>query len=765
MRHAIRLFWTLLFYGIALFLSFQIINAQAPGDIQATIESNESLRSLAKEYLGESNDWEILLYYNGLKSTDELKTGQRLWIPVRQYKELTRSIDDCQNTIVAANAQGAGVLAPLKIEKAIVDLNGSIRLKKEGNLASAQKAADQALAEAKSALAETKEKRMQSITAVLAEKRGTVQYRQNDALNWKDAALKQELIEQDRLRTLSRSFGNVLFVDGNRVHMDENALIVIETVKKDMIQNLSSVELVVMEGDVSTLIQSLHTDNRFRVTSPGVNTDIRSRSFLTSRDKEKTTRFSNYDGQLDVVSRGEKVTLATNEGTKVAYGKKPDIPKKLLEPPNPVHPQEGQSLVDNNLSFRWDPVKNAFLYRIEISRNKSFMEIEKIIKIDIGETAFWEAPQNGIYYWRIGAVDKEQLQGPYSKPIGFSVHVDRTPPYLVVTSPAADTIVFDASMEIRGKTEDGTTVMINQNAVRLSGQGDFQYILGLKEGKQSVVVAAKDSAGNQSQIVREIVSNSGPDLFTLSCGDTLFSNAIRMTINGRVKPMVLLTINSHPVETHESFFSHPLVLEEGQHEIAVTASSPDGKIQRKKIDIMVDTTPPGIQINEIPSFTERPSIRLEGVLSETAQLTLNRQPVEVRQGRFSYTVDLREGENVFSMQLKDRAGNVAEKSYTVVRDSEPPKGVSYELSANRVKGGEIVNLRVKALDSGVGLARTCTYTAEIVPGDAQLSGLLKLSRESNVYEGSMVIPPEKSGTLMIKKIFVSDYLGNTSDVP
>jgi len=93
---------------------------------------------------------------------------------------------------------------PLRIEQAVENLNRSMVLKKQGDLKSAAQSARQALALARQALVETREKRMQSVTAILSHKRGSVQYRPNDAIQWKDAILRQEFIENDRVRTLSR---------------------------------------------------------------------------------------------------------------------------------------------------------------------------------------------------------------------------------------------------------------------------------------------------------------------------------------------------------------------------------------------------------------------------------------------------------------------------------------------------------------------------------------------------------------------------------
>jgi hypothetical protein len=739
--------------------------AQTQGDVRVTFHGGESLRSMAGEYLGDPNDWEVILYYNGLKSSDELKTGRDLWIPAQAYKALTLRIRECQALVVSANAEGAGILVPLRMERATDALNRSIQEKRRGDLGAAAKTVDLAFAEATKALSETGEKRLQSVSAVLAGKKGTVQLRPNDGMQWKDAALKQELIANDRLRTLSRSAGSILFIDGSRMQMDENALIVIQQVTRDILKNASSVDIMVLEGDVTTLINSLQNRNSFKVASPGVSTDIRSRNFLASRDRDRTSRFSNFEGEMDVTSSGKQVTLSTNEGTKVSYGSAPQAPTKLLPPPPPVRPAEAEALFDNRVELRWNPVDNAAAYLIQISRNKNFTELETTIRSDRAQNAVWEAPRNGGYYWRIRSVDRDRLQGPFSKPAGFTVQVDRMPPFLAVTSPSQDTVVFGSAIKIRGRSENGATVTVNRDTVRVSGSGEFEAEAGLREGKQVILITAVDEAGNASRAAREVVANAGMELFELSSPGEMVSNQDLVSINGKVKPAVRMEADGHPVETRDGFFIHTLHLEEGPHSVLVKAESPEGLTQEKSVRITIDTKAPEMRTEGIPAFTDQSSVLFEGVLSEPAELSVNDMPVSVVQGSFSTRIGLNMGENTLSVRIRDRAGNVAEKSFSVTRDSEPPAVLSHRLSQDRVRGGEIVHLTVKAADQGVGLARTGTFVLEISPGNVQLNGLLKLNRQSGVYEGEVIVPPDARGALSLVRLSISDYLGNTGVTP
>ncbi|MBN1895686.1 hypothetical protein JW906_14430, partial [bacterium] len=153
----------LLFLGAA---AVQPARSQEPGDIEVVLESNESLRSLAQKHLGDANEWGIILYYNHLKTAEELKTGQQLRIPVQKVSDANRLIAECQESILAANTEGAGILAPLKIEQAVEKLNRAIARRKEADFPAAMATGREALRDAGEALSIAREKRMQSVTAV-----------------------------------------------------------------------------------------------------------------------------------------------------------------------------------------------------------------------------------------------------------------------------------------------------------------------------------------------------------------------------------------------------------------------------------------------------------------------------------------------------------------------------------------------------------------------------------------------------------------------
>ncbi len=151
--------------------------------------------------------------------------------------------------------------------------------KKAGDLDAALTATEEALRWAETALSTTRAKKIRSVSATLARKQGTVQSRKPREPVWTTAVVKQDLVEQERLRTLAASRVGVLFVDGSEIRLDENSLAVIGEMKENVVRHSLSVHVMVLKGDILAQLSSLSGRKRFSVAAPGVTTRVRSTRF------------------------------------------------------------------------------------------------------------------------------------------------------------------------------------------------------------------------------------------------------------------------------------------------------------------------------------------------------------------------------------------------------------------------------------------------------------------------------------------------------
>lgn len=736
---------------------------QVSDNVEVIFTQDLALRSLAGQHLGNPNEWEVILYYNGFQHLADLQPGMQLSIPVGLFNRTMKYLKQAGETARLANMEGAGVLAKDSIDASTRLQTQAMDLKKQGNLEAAEQAAREAVQWAENALSEAKEKKIRSVSAILAQKEGTVQNRKPEQPVWIDAIINQELIEQERVRTLSASRAGILFIDESRIYLAENSLAVIGEMKENLIKRTFKARMVVLQGDVLAHLSSLGGQKNFTITSPGIETTIRSKKFRTTRDMQKVTRIANYDGEIDVEASEVKVTIQKDEGTKVEYGKKPEPPRKLLPPPVMIVPLANQIFFTATIRFEWENLEDARSYKLEISAKRDFSTVLK--RVQLNETSYeWQAPAKGLYYYRMYTIDEDNFSGPFSTPVDFYVDIDESPPYLTVFSPAEGEVILSHNIVVQGTVEKNAKLTINTVPVESDESGMFKYLLKLEPGEQTIMVTATDPAGNRTSIQRNVICNVAEQLISLDIPNHVTLNMNQLTIKGTIKPFTRVEINGAPVDLPQRF-AHLLILPEGEHTIIINAIAPQGKIQTLPVMITVDLTPPEIYADDVPAYTRKPELGLSGQISEEVTLTLNGESVPIKDRRFDAPVALQEGENMFELEAADTAGNTTTKTIRILRDTKPPDIQSYTFSASEVKGGDIISCQISARDSGVGLARTGNFTIAIAPENTMFNGILTLNRRKDSFEGSIFILPGIQGKVEMKHLQIQDRLGNEATEP
>jgi len=743
---------------------FQFLSAAEPEVIKVKLEDDETLRTLAKKYFNEPNDWEVILFYNGFKSPNDVNSGVTLTIPIGLYWSIVQKLETSQVKINEANTEGAGILAKEELQSAIELQKEAVELKKKGQLDQSLKLFESSIQNSEKAIRQTKQKRIKSITAVLSEKRGKVQSRTPVQTIWNDAEKNQELIEKERIRTLPSAHGEISFIDGSTLNLGENSMAIIEAMKQDLVKNTNSSSVVLLQGDVMAYLSGQGKKSNVNINTPGVETEIRSRNFRASLDANQTARYANYDGEIDVKSAGGKVTVKKNEGTTIIGSEKPSQPKELLPPPEIISPKSKERIFNTAVTIIWQPFVNAVAYKVEVSKNRSFSEIvcDTVVQREI--KYLWRASETGMYFVRVSSVDKDRLVGLYSTINEFYLDKDTTPPFLLVETPKENETFFNEEIKVTGQVENGVTVTVNGEKTIIK-DGKFSNVYKLKEGNQTIIIVGKDEAGNVTEIKRNVIYDSSDQVVFLDGETSRKVSSLEFTITGNVKPMSKLELSGQSVPLINNQFNIILNLKDGANQFTLKGVSSKGKVQIIPIQILVDRVPPTINLDDQPSFTNQTSAVITGTLSETANLTINGKIVLKEQNQFKSTIDLIEGENSVVLIAVDETGNQTVNQIEIIRDTKSPEVLSAKLSVTDVKGGELVKIVVGTKDTGVGLSRNGKFWVEITPGGKTLQGMLNLSSGGTEYLGNVVIPPLVKGKLKIKEVRISDYLGNETKYP
>lgn len=763
----------LIIIGIILLLIVFPTFANEDDVIIITVEGGDSWRSIAEKYLGDANQWEYLIKFNGLKD-QTLKKGQKLRIPVGIVHQTRQQITTAQDAIEKAIDSGAQFFANESLIAAQDLLKQAQNAIQDGQYYTAQLFAVGAGQKADFAYELTQSQITKGVEAILSNYSGSVETRGEEDLSWKKGERNMKLYTNEKIRTFERSHADVIFLQGNMLRIEENSLAVVKELQLDVRRRKAKASVVLLEGDLALQLQGLSDNDDVEViTATGVSiTGISKEYAVDIAEEDKSTRVAVYDeGGIDVSSAGKTVRVGQFQGTRVGLNQQPEAPRDLLPAPLLSSPRHRGRLTQDKITFKWKEVPGAKWYNITVGKDpqmKNRVLHKKRIKTNQYQT---QTLSDGTYYWQVQAVDFDDFEGIPSPAWEFAVYVNSTPPPLTILKPHSEQKLTTPEVVVEGKTESNTKITINQTHEFYSkSDGTFHYPIQLNEGKNQLTITVHGLGGLQTTQTLIVYRNTTPPKIQLNLSkQDITTNVKVFPINGQITPLtgetVRLTINEKPVSIdtlHQ--FNTTIVLDEGKNEVLLIAENDIGQTDQKHLTITLDTTPPRLTLQQPnrQSPTNQKEINFKGTIEGAQTLTLNDDRILfANTNTFEKKVALQEGKNQLTFIATDVAGNETIYTETIVCDTQPPQLLSYAISPNVVNGGEMVELRVYVNDSGSGVQQTITY---ILKGDNDftLSGVLPKFGDG-IYQDQVRIPNRVRGRIYFESIMVRDYLGNRKE--
>lgn len=338
---------------------------------------------------------------------------------------------------------------------------------------------------------------------------GGVEYRRGERGEWEEARTRVVLQSGDYVKTSGNGSAEIVFLDGTLYTVRPNTLFL---VTRDVGSGSgSSEQTIAMEyGWVN-----LNTAQRgSRVKTPKAEAQVgRDSEVVVSYDRASDSgRFVAYRGELDVTSEsGIERRVGALEQV-VQTGNLLSASRRLPEAPAQVRPAENFEVsldTAKSLELAWEPVEGASRYALQISRNRLFVDNLIDTTSRTRTSANLGLKGEGSFEWRVAALSRDGLQGPWSAPRSFHVLAahrpgekgDKTPPELVIDEVQAYGNIFI----VAGRTELGAGVRVNGESVAVAANGTFnKTVLVAKEGWNVLELKATDNSGNESTVRRRV---------------------------------------------------------------------------------------------------------------------------------------------------------------------------------------------------------------------------------------------------------------------
>ncbi len=165
---------------------------------------------------------------------------------------------------------------------------------------------------------------------------------------------------------------------------------------------------------------------------------------------------------------------------------------------NPERPTQDEAIPGRTgapvvVRFSWRG--KAWRARVQVARDAAFTDV-------VADQVVLKGASNvklphGAWHYRLSQfANKKGADALWSRPVAFRVEPDDTPPLLAVATPASQVFTVDRTVTIQGATEADATLTLAGRRVTLNQRGEFIHEAPLKEGRNELVLEARDAAGN-----------------------------------------------------------------------------------------------------------------------------------------------------------------------------------------------------------------------------------------------------------------------------
>ena len=752
-----------------------LVATAAPGwtrDATVRVQPGQSLRDIAQAQLGDPDLWTEVLRANGLASPADVQPGMDLVMPTAEIAAADRALDQALDAIRKANAQGARLFAPDEIARGIARYDDGVARRKAADWAGAAAAAGEARVAAMAALQRAAAGRDAAAEAQLTDREGVVEGRRSEEPAWSERWRDAVLVEEEKVRTLSRSSAQITFRDDSRLRLNANSQAVIRRMRTDPLSHAEEAKVSLVEGDFYALLSGKSDRRKFELQVPQVETDVESGNFWVRHD-DSGSKFANYDeGVLRVAANGAEVALGRNEAALVRNGQKPSDKVDLRGATELLAPADNDQTATAAVELRWAPVADSAGYWLELGFDPGFQRM-KLSRWGLKDTAFrTEELEVGTYYWRVAALDKFGLPGDRGAVWRFHVRVDRTPPFLTIAEPAEDAALHRSPVAVSGQTEPGARLLIDGQLVAVDAAGNFATTVAAVPGPGELLFQATDPAGNL--VERHRGFRYVPDQAALLRFDDgipslsprhFVTRRDAISLAGTTQPGARLLLRTAGQPLREAAYADAA----GRFTLNVPASAmaadytievvqPSGRTSEDGFSVSLDREPPAVALDlPPPAVTAVEWLPLRGRAEGAVAFSVNGRPVQLADGQFDETVTLVPGDNRIRLEAVDLVGNVQVESFDVQLDQEPPELLDHAVTPARIRPGEPIRIEVTARDDS-GLRHAASYRLRV--GDTDYTDFLKLGDQPGTYGAIVLLPPDVAGPVVLRDVEIEDYAGN-----
>jgi hypothetical protein len=633
------------------------------------------------------------------------------------------------------------------------------------SIVSAEKARDQSVSE-----------RNQIAEARLNDRFGWVEGQKPEENAWGDRPLNTILIEQEKLRTLSKSTAQVVFRDGSRLRLNANSQAIIEKIRADPLKRQQESQISLVEGDFYAVLAAEGARDVLEINIPEVSASIDSGNFWVSHDKSGA-KFTNYDVEpVSITAQDETIEIGRNEGVFVRSGEAPGDKVEVRAAVELKMPEDESVVFTSPVPFEWAAVEGAVGYWVEVAFDSRFDKLRESAWGLEGERYDQLELAPGTYFWRVAALDAFGLPGARSLVRKFEVKSDTVPPFLQIRTPKINEILRKAEVTISGDSENGVVVLVDGKPAQVDQNGRFSILIEAFEGNNVLDVIARDLAGNEtrkevrfaflkdqrSDLVFDSTIPRDQDGTFLSATDTISLSGISQANADIAVVEPDGSERARAISNDVGGFALNVPIRSATESLEFRITTPSGYAYGETVAVGIRDTPPRFKLNEpLPRLTGDEVLSFTASVDADAAVTMNGQVAPAEDGQASFDVRLVEGMNLLEFVTTNPVGLVTVEKRTVVFDRQPPKLLDYTIGIEPRGAQNFYSLKLKASDRS-GLAKTIRFRA--VGEGGETAGVLRFNRARKMYTGGIEIAASGTASVDFFIVELVDIAGNSTEI-
>jgi hypothetical protein len=344
---------------------------------------------------------------------------------------------------------------------------------------------------------------------------GTVRVKKAATSEWIRADFNTALGKDDFVQTASDGVARIIFADGTNYTLKPDALIVVEESREDPLTRATKVAVQVTSGAVDLATGRFETPgSTSQVSFADAVASLKEESRAAVRnDPEKNLHEITVNaGQAEVTRGSTSVQLGQYEQVSFAAQEPGLVRTKVIAPPSLLTPQNMELVLvkdpkSKSLDFSWTEVAQAKAYHLQISPSVMLSNFVVDKTVNARTSVPISGLDEGTYYWMVSALDAKGVESQPSQAnrLNLVQEVSGNEAYLELTK----IIQHGRVIEVQGKTEPGSTVIINNEQVfSILPDGTFRGFTSPfpKSGSNQITITAQNRRGDTKTIRKNVVT-------------------------------------------------------------------------------------------------------------------------------------------------------------------------------------------------------------------------------------------------------------------